>query len=383
MYCLNKRIGTYGWIEGEDCIWGFCIDRNGLCKINKGDKRGKIEAVYASYDSQAKGLVHSIAHIGDKIVTVPMSANIIGVYDEQKRIMNEVEIAEPERFFKGKFLSGAKFINHVVYDSYIYMFGYHYPGILRLDVNTLKVDYLVDWIDSKILKAGMEHSFLAEGCVRIKNDVFVALRSNAILRLDLTTNETETIITDAPECRADALVMCGENLGIVSWEKDYLTLFLYNLETKAVTKINIAKIADMAKANRYWIATSVSDRTYLLPYIAGEAYMVDITTRRAVVCDKINELLRKNIGRLTPYLAIWLRSDEQKLIFQTGTDFCVYEYDTVSENINNSYYYEIDGNFCYMNYLAEGYAKAQKDAIIHESEMQLSCFLDHIAGSNL
>ena len=160
----DVRVGAIGWLEKDEELWAALNDRNGLCRICKKNGQVDIAATYQSHNLSAKDQFYLILSAGKRIVTLPKNAQVIGVYDEVLGSLQEVEIKNPKAFFQGEFYSSDKFMGGLVHGNYVYMFGLMYPAILVMDVDTLQIKYMTDWIDSEMLQTGRKTGFLAYVC---------------------------------------------------------------------------------------------------------------------------------------------------------------------------------------------------------------------------
>ena len=357
----DVRVGAIGWLEKDEELWAALNDRNGLCRICKKNGQVDIAATYQSHNLSAKDQFYLILSAGKRIVTLPKNAQVIGVYDEVLGSLQEVEIKNPKAFVQGEFYSSDKFMGGLVHGNYVYMFGLMYPAILVMDVDTLQIKYMTDWIDSEMLQTGRKTGFLAQGCVRIGTDVYVAVRKqNIILKLDLTTNFIQKIFIDCSAKGFDFLISCNHGLGIASWGGDKLLFILWNPENGRIREFEIAANIDIKES-----------RKYLIPFLEGEAYVVDLDTGNAKICIKLNQLIHEREGGR--YLVQSVRTMSDRLVIQTGSDCYIHEYDPLTEKID-SYCYEIRDEV----YIKQYYEEATADKVREAEDMSRIFFLDKL-----
>lgn len=94
----------------------------------------------------SRSRLHSVAILIErKIYFIPSFAKNISIYDIDTRTIQQISIPHPiiERYFyKEKF----KFINAKLYDNNLWIFPSTYPGILKLNIKTLEMDIIDNWV---------------------------------------------------------------------------------------------------------------------------------------------------------------------------------------------------------------------------------------------
>lgn len=133
--CLNGNV-----------FWYFSMQFNGLFCIDLETHQKKFLGSVPYEELYQERLYGSIQYFNEKIYLVPFSANYFSIYDLKEKTFNKLNIEAPKRyveFYNSKY----KWQNSILVDDRLYMFGLTHSAIVKMDLNTLKTEYIYDWID--------------------------------------------------------------------------------------------------------------------------------------------------------------------------------------------------------------------------------------------
>jgi len=144
---------------------------NGLYIIDKQTKEILYNTVFEGEDFTSVMLYYSFQIIGTKAVFTPHSASCIAIFDIEDKILSYVKIENAKKGYHEKYRDSGKFAQSFHYGSFVYMLGYSYPAILKLNIHTLEVTYISSWIDSvnNYIEEGDIWGYFSNGYV-IQND---------------------------------------------------------------------------------------------------------------------------------------------------------------------------------------------------------------------
>ena len=128
---------------------------------------------------------------------------------------------------------------------------------------------------------------------------------------------------------------------------------------------------DIKESRKYWQMDFLDNKVYLIPFLEGEAYVVDLDTGNAKICIKLNQLIHEREGGR--YLVQSVRTMSDRLVIQTGSDCYIHEYDPLTEKID-SYCYEIRDEV----YIKQYYEEATADKVREAEDMSRIFFLDKL-----
>jgi hypothetical protein len=127
------------------------------------------------------GLYGNIVYICGKLVLVPFNAEKIWIYDLSEGSWHGIALGEI-----GK--KPYKFLGAAVYDEYVYMLGYHYLGIIRLNIHTSTIEII------KLPYKECGDGLFFIDCIKKDEWLYTpVMLENKVLKLNLGTGEYKMI----------------------------------------------------------------------------------------------------------------------------------------------------------------------------------------------
>lgn len=174
--------------EDGEAIWFICANSNALFCLNI--ETSSVTQV-GSFEEELKQdfLYGEIIPYEDELVFVPFSAQRIAVYEKKTGAFIYIPLEKQEMGGEIPYREEAKFYAGVRYKHWVYMFGYTYPAILRLNMETRRVEYFKDWFHDPALR----FTFRKDGCFHTgkivqQNTVLLPfLNADAVLEWNLET----------------------------------------------------------------------------------------------------------------------------------------------------------------------------------------------------
>ena len=381
---IYTRVAVQDLLEDEDTIWMSLADRNGICKKEKKDPRAFIIGTFPKEELTKSELYFGAEKAGDKLVFVPNSADYIAIYSltegSVQYIPLEMNRMEEELKQDGKIKFWGRF--HV--GEIVYLLGYRFPAIIRIDTNTMDTLYITDWRgggeNQIFLREG--GGFFSEGCIVKEEKALIPMACmNAVLELDLLTSRTRILRLDiSGEGISGMASSDGENIWIAGIGKS--ALFCWNLKNRQIDKI--VTLNSTGQGGLPFHAPVCTDsRVYLMPIWPNHIYEVDINARRISTYDALEEKItgiknKKNIQTIAP------RMEGELLKFIVTRDFKWYEFNTKTGECK-SFYLRIENTGRWLNeYFDCVFSKEQYErAVFGENEMSLPYFLSRVEKGNL
>lgn len=125
--------------------YAVSMDYNALFKVdlNSGDC-----TYICMFDEQInKKRLYTSAHkIGGKIYFVPFSADRIAVYEPESNNLYGIDIDTVDSGKYYFYKRNAKFNSGIIVENNLYMIPCTFPGLIKIDTNIDKVEYLNDWV---------------------------------------------------------------------------------------------------------------------------------------------------------------------------------------------------------------------------------------------
>lgn len=314
------RLECYGMVEDAYKIWFASSTKSILCEVDKRTKNVKILA------ELEKGKIYSsIEKVGQNLILIPNSASAIVIYDLLTTRINFITFTIPEddRYY----IEQSKFWKSFSYKNYVYILPLTYPAIIRLNINTMKIEYLTEWLSNikyKINENEVEMKYFMDVFMQDKYAWLACGSSNTMVQLELDSCDFSYFKVNTALDGFGAFTYDGEKFWItehgalfnriISWNPDNekveeLTLF-DNQEEKYCP---VCKVVDLEK------------KILVFPYMNSSVYEVDKIKGSVIECK---ELRMYFVGtHLWEWQVMAIKKEKNIIKFVSGMDFVWHEYD--------------------------------------------------------
>lgn len=355
---------------------------NGLYIINKKTKEIIYTSKFEKEPYNGVMLYYSAQVIGTKVVFSPHSAEHIAIFDYESKLFTYLDIKDCKKGYNENYRSTGKFAESFKYGSFVYMLGYSYPAILKLDIRTLEITYITNWIDevNKYVKNGDEWGYFSKGYLLQNNKVILPLGCMCgLLELNLMTNDTRLI------CLPISIKKIG---GIASFdlEKIWITPRGKNIDKIVIWDIKNNEYLEkllpncFSKYGSYYAPIRIGEKIYIFPEFEGHVYEInekEMSIKISVELDKILQI-KKTSGVISMYL-IAPYTDGLNIIFISGWD---YKWHIFNSQTGKHYEFSINDNKDIRNhcsYLIKMLSLSEK--VLYESQLDLNSFILGINSS--
>ena len=142
-----SRVACRDWYETENKMWMCLSDKNAICEIDKERKEVHILGNYPQNGIAESNLSATVIGISEKIVFLPLAADDIAIYDIANDELTFIPVKKNYEKHHEIYQERMKFRRGFVYKDYVFLLGHSYPAIIQLNINTLEVNYLTEWVD--------------------------------------------------------------------------------------------------------------------------------------------------------------------------------------------------------------------------------------------
>lgn len=387
-----SRLACYAMAEEGGKAWFVRSQANGLYEFDKTENRTKLLMRFPGFPVDKGFLYLAIEKAGSILVLAPASASEIVLYDLAADRAEYLEIAPVEDERKVKYIGSCRFLNCYRHGDSVYLFGFEYPAVLKLDVNTKQILYLTDWVkevEQRITKIYVTMGYVSDYV--IAGDFVWALCecANAVLRLDLRTDEIKIV-----DIYSDLDVRCGicfdGNFWVTGYNEnvnkllEYDAQFVFKKETEICSSQKNGDEYSLSLQDNLWEIYPILDlgeRFFLFSVYPRHVYEYDKTSQEVRICPAFEGLLEIRDEKFHEMGILALRRKGNLVCFITGNDFLWNEYDLERGTITR---YEVrageDEEFLQIK------SKFMAERVILEGEMlwelgyklTLSRFLEHI-----
>lgn len=332
-----SRMGCYDMVEENGIIWFWWFNANGLCQFDSATKRVDIIARYENAPNEKRDLYRAIKKIGNKLVLAPRAAKEIAIYDMNLKEMQYLSLADVKDCRKEKYDENYKFVVSLKHKNTIYLLGYRYPAIVKIDIETLKVTYLTAWVDeieSRIKTESDTRGYLIHA-ITLGEEAWIACgNTNALLHLNFKTDKVSVI--DIP-CRMNGfggIAWVNENFWLVGRGKGSNIIVGWNACSAETYEIEIFPPDECKKSDPFHPPIVLDDKIMLFPISGKHVYKVDTITKKVTICTVFDGLLDNEEVHFCPHTVIGICKTDKKIWFITGTDLLWNEYDYNAETIS-------------------------------------------------
>lgn len=207
----------------KDNMYFFSQNYNALCSLNIEKKEcillGRIPNEYV-FD---ENLVEAIHYFKNTLILTPkrMTANKVWIYDLTSKKWTFIELD-----FGNVVAPLEKIAYSVIYNETLVLVGCYYNGIIKIDLNTKKIEYYKDIFDTE----EMIHSLF--NCEMVKDNLLIpSPNKNQIIKVNLTSYNCETISVASEKCTFVGICKCNEKYWIAPRKKSPYVV-LWNGENK-------------------------------------------------------------------------------------------------------------------------------------------------------
>lgn len=381
------RANCYEMVENKGKIWFSWLKANGLCQLDIASYQVKILTRYMDEPIDGFSLYSTIKKVGTILVLGSASAAPkIVLYDLEKDKSEYVDILPIKSLLRDgngkiRYTGRCDFWRSASYGNCVYLLGYEYPGIVKINVETKEVFYLTEWvekIESRIKMTYVGSGYLAD-CVVIENFVWILCEcAKVILRLDMQTDEIALMDIEAYSERFCGMCFDGENFWVGGYDNK---VFKYNRQFFLIDQIKIIFEEQKSDASLFWAPIDIGDKIILFPSVAKHVYEIDKKTDEVSRNNYIEDCLKKQDMNLLWNKVLCPMKSGSIIRFITGADSLWNEYDYVKHSLTR---YEIKTKLNEMLIVKK--SEGIKETILEDDfnwklgyDMKLSRFLQHLS----
>lgn len=264
-----------GMLFEENYAW-VLLKRNGLARINFLTGEMTVEKVFERFSSYELDLFCSIGKVKDSLVLIPGASDCIGIFNTKSKAVDYIPCILKSKYCLKN--SIAPLWKSTTIENNIYIYGYTYPGIIKLDVDNRRVDKIDDWITEAIVRNNGQfpERYCLDGGQRIGESIFVPL-SDVPAILEIATDDDRTklhYIDDSIE-GFDGCSVVKNQLYLLARSKEGLFIVIWS-KGKRVKKILKLDNFTENKAQLYWSPIVYDNSLFIFPAAANAAYRFSI-----------------------------------------------------------------------------------------------------------
>lgn len=388
-----SRLSCFAMVEEEEKAWFVRLGANGLYEFDKKKNRTKRLVKFSGFPIEKGFLYLAIEKVGNILALSPASASKIVLYDLIADKAEFLELMPVEKKRKVPYIGVCNFYKSFRNGDNVYLFGYEYPAVLKVDMTTKQIIYITDWVkevEQRIKKKFVTMGYVSD-CVAAGNYIWALCEcANVVLCLDLRTDEIKVV-----DICSDLDVRCGicfdGNFWVTGYSENSNKLLRYDCSFALEKEIEICSSErdddeySLSLQDGLWAIYPIIDlgeRLLLFSVYPRHVYEFDKVLQEVRISSVFEELLEVRDEKLHDMGILAPRKKGNLVRFITGNDFLWNEYDFVHETLTRfEVRAESDEEFLQkrLKAMAGGIYTENKLGWNLGYKLTLSRFLEHLA----
>ncbi|MCI8292555.1 MAG: hypothetical protein HFH53_03350 [Hespellia sp.] len=334
------RPAAMNMVEEGGKIWMALANRNGICEVDKKTRKARICRVFDGEPLSKQLLYCCVEKVENKLIFSPGMADKIAVYDLEEDFITYIPLRPLKRHYKMS-QQEIKFWNVFHHNFNVYLIGYSYPAIIKLDTKSMQVEYITDWVEAieKNIKEEDTCGYFSDGHI-ISGDVALLSISSmkAVLELNLKSSHTKIRELKISTKGIGGLSSTdGENIWLVGKERGTNVVAHWNRRIESMEEFFIEDM-DENIYDPFYAPVCTDSKIFLMPLAAAHIYVLDKNDGK-IEKKRMAEWLISDSR--SPFWMAWrvmaVRYQDKHLSFLSGDDFSWYEYN-VETNENQKFF---------------------------------------------
>lgn len=174
-------------MDGEDTLW--CVSKENPSGLYKIDLKTAIMDEFALLpDVSTINAFSNVLIYKDYFVFIPANEDAIVMFCRGNGTVERIPLPQSQRKI-GK--SDIKFFTGVIYEDFLFMFGYSYPGIVKMDLEERRIEIIDSWLSESafILTDEMEGCFHTQYYKKIDTVYFPFMNADAVMEFNFKTSK--------------------------------------------------------------------------------------------------------------------------------------------------------------------------------------------------
>ncbi len=377
-------IGTLSYVEYDGKMWFPSVNWNGLfsCKYD-----GSEVAFHGTFPDESpiqEVLYYDVRKVGDYLIFAPHGASAISLYNVVEKSFEKIEIKDTFEGKKREYYDHLlKFWRTVVVGKNVYFFGYSYPAIIKLNIESKELTYIDGWIDDSVYMSIQEENgipfkgFFGDGTVIIDQTKILVpvIWKSAVLCLDVNDNSFEIKDIKTSFDGIGGIARYHDCLVLVGRGKNTNRIAVWNMNDNSVDEIIID---DVDTWDPFYAPIIHNDRIILMPISARHSYVIDLSSKSAQINSTLEKyMVSDGTTNRMPWRTMAVSINKEFTVqFITGKDLMWHRWDCDKDECSDFFVEVNEGLREYEKHFFE--ECVSKNEIISESKLSLSSFLELI-----
>lgn len=192
------------YVKIENNIWFAAGNYNGLYKFNLVNKEVRRVAIFPEEPMISNWAFRRVRLWNGEIIFLPAYANAVYMFDVRSRTFKKFDILEKEEL--SEYQSVCKFQCYEIYGDWLYIIGFRYPGIIKVNLKNHQVKKITNIPSAVFTKNTELEEYFGNEVVAEKNILYITCpSSNKILMLDMEKDSFEVTEVGSKENGYDGI----------------------------------------------------------------------------------------------------------------------------------------------------------------------------------
>lgn len=344
---IYLRPAMMNMVEEDGKIWFALLNRNGICEVDKVTKKARICKVFEDQPLEKEVLYCHVKKVDHYLVFSPSVSEKIAIYDLDQDYLSYIPIKKLDRHYKQS-QDEARFWNIIRYHSDVYLLGYSYPAIVKINIETMKVTYITDWVKEveNYIEDGDSRGYFGDGYIIIGDSVLIPLGCmNAVVELNLNACRTKIRrINTSMKGIGGLSSIDNENIWLVGRGSGVNKVACWNIKTDRIKEY---KVPDLEEGifDPFYAPICTRKKVFFMPISAPSIYEIDINSNRIEKSNILGREFEDGAGVLWTWWKIMAPTvEEDWLKYMTCDDLGWHEYNVATGERREYYVHIEDGS---------------------------------------
>lgn len=144
---MNYLLCSESFFANAESIWFSAFSHNGLYQIDRVSGCIKSVVKFPWEKGMASRLYGKVVQSGKRLVFAPLAAHSIAIYNQETHELKMLPLLKKVDRHTVDPDKSTKFWTLAAYKNKVFMFGWDYPAIVELDMDTETIHYHTEWMD--------------------------------------------------------------------------------------------------------------------------------------------------------------------------------------------------------------------------------------------
>lgn len=224
------------YVKIGDDIWFSAGNYNGLYRFNMLSRETKRVSAFPDEPISREWAFRRVKLWERKLVFMPAYADAVYLYDLEKEVFERIDVLEADELLE--YQSSGKFQCYEIFGEWLYLIGYAYPGIIKVNLKNHQIIKLTNIPPQILIKNNETEGYFGAGIAVEKSNIYITCpSSNRILILDMCTDCFDMIEVGDGRNKYMGIQKIGQEYYLIRWDND--NIIRWNRETGNCTEIEL------------------------------------------------------------------------------------------------------------------------------------------------